>query len=207
MPLEGVELAAFLSARCGKLTGSRMKDAIAVLKNGTPAKARSDLIRDILAERMTGESVRHYVTPSMQFGLDTEPEGKSAYEAATGNLITECGVYDHPTIDNFAATPDGLLGSDGLFELKCPNTSTWVEWVIAGVVPEEHKPQMLAQCAVTGRRWVEFCAYDPRVRKRSPLFIRRYTPTKDDIARIEASAEAFLAEVERAWQILTTAAA
>jgi len=205
--LEGAELANFLSARAGKLTASRMKDALAVLKSGAPAKARSDLIRDILAERLTGESVRHFVNDAMQWGLVKEAEAKAAYEALTGEFIQECGVYDHPRIDMFAATPDGLLGKDGLIETKCPTTPTFVEWVIAGKVPPEHEPQMLCQLACTGRKWVEFVAYDPRVKKRSPLFIRRFMPTAQQIADIEVAAEKFLAEVDAAWEVLTTAAA
>jgi len=205
--MEGAELAAFLAARAGKLTASRMNDALAVLKNGTPAKARADLIRDILAERLTGESVRHFVNDAMQWGLDREPEAKQAWEAHSGNFIIPCGVYDHPSIDMFAATPDGLLDDNGLIEVKCPTTPTFVEWVMGGVVPEQHKNQMLAQMACTGRKWCEFVAFDPRVKKRSPLFVRRFAPPAEEIARIEAAAEAFLAEVDRAWEQLTTAAA
>jgi hypothetical protein len=205
--MDSDQLAAWLASRAGKLTASRMRDALAVLKNGQPAKARADLIRDLLAERLTGASIRHYVTPAMQFGLDYEDEAKSAYEAHTGDFIVACGFYDHPTIDNFGASPDGLLGSDGLIEIKVPNSGTWVEYVMGGVVPEEHKPQMLAQMACTGRRWCEFVAFDPRVKKRSPLFIRRFEPGPEDVARIEASAELFLREVDAAWEQLTTAAA
>jgi hypothetical protein len=191
--LEGDELALFLSARCGKLTGSKVKDAIAIGKNGQPLQSRANLIRDILAERLTGSSVRHYVNAAMEWGLEWEEPAKSQYEAFTGCFITPCGVYDHPRIDMFCATPDGLLGADGLIEV--------------GKVPEEHKPQMLAQLACTGRKFVEFVAYDPRVKKMSPLFIRRFEPIAAEIADIEAKAEAFLAEVDKAWEILTTAAA
>lgn len=208
MPLEGDELAAWLRARSGKLTASRMKDAVAVLKNGSPAKARSDLIRDLLAERLTGDSVRHYVSDAMQHGLDAEAEAKEVYEATTGVFIGAAGFYDHPKIDGFGATPDGLLRPDGLIEVKCPTTPKFVEWRMDGVVPDEHKPQMLAQCACTGRKWVEFVAYDPRVRDEAArLFVRRFIPTAEEIAACEAAAEKFLAELEAAWEILTTAAA
>ncbi len=205
--MDGDQLAAFLTARCGKLTASAMPRALATLKGGAWAKSRADLIRDILAERLTGESIRHYVNPAMQWGTDTEPEGKNAYEAETGRFIAPCGTYDHPSIDMFAATPDGLLEADGLYELKCPTTPKFIEWVMGGVVPDEHKPQMLAQLACTGRKWVEFCAYDPRVKKRSPLFIRRFEPAPEEVAKLEKAAEVFLIEVEQAWELLTTAAA
>jgi putative phage-type endonuclease len=208
MRLEGDQLAAWLAARAGKLTASNMGRAIAVKKDGKPTAERANLIREILAERMTGSSVRHYVSPAMEHGLEYEDEAKAAYEAHTGDFITPCGFYDHQRIDLFGGTPDGLLAPDGLIEIKCPTTTTFIEWRMAGVVPEEHVPQMLANLAVTGRKWCEFVAYDPRVRdERAQLFVRRFSPTPEEIADIEAKAETFLAEVEAAWEILTTAAA
>lgn len=208
MPLEGDALGHWLAARAGKLTASRMKDAIAVLKNGSPAKARFDLIRDLLAERLTGQSVRHFVSDAMQHGIETEDEAREVYEAATGDFVGAAGFYDHPRIDGFGATPDGLLRPNGLIEIKCPTTPTFVEWRMAGVVPEEHKPQMLAQMACTGRKWCEFVAYDPRIRDEDArLFVRRFSPADEEIAAIETAAEKFLADLEAAWEVLTTAAA
>lgn len=208
MALDGDQLAAWLSARAGKLTASRMRDVLDVRKDGKPAAGRIRLLHEILAERMTGDSVRHFVNDAMQWGLDHEDEAKAAYEAHTGAIIGAAGFFDHPRIDNFGATPDGMLDGGGLIEIKCPTTTTFVQWRMAGVVPEEHKPQMLAQLACTGRAWCEFAAFDPRVRQDSHrLFVRRFEPAAAEIAAIEAAAEAFLAEVDAAWEALTTAAA
>ena len=82
-PLEGPALGHFLAARAGKLTGSRMRAAMSFLKNGAPSSDRNNLMRDLLAERLTGESVPHYVNPAMQWGLDHEDDMKAAYEAET----------------------------------------------------------------------------------------------------------------------------
>ncbi len=198
----------WLAARAGKLTASRMADAMDFLKNGQSSQRRSDLMRDLLAERMTGESVRHFVNDAMQWGLEKECDAKAAYEALTGEFVAECGLYDHPEIDMFAATPDGLLGSDGLIETKCPTTPKFVRWVLAGTVPEEHKPQMAAQLLCTGRKWVEFVAYDPRVKHHARrLFIRRFEPEPSYLIKVEQSALVFLAEVEALWAQLTERAA
>jgi len=206
--MEGEELAAWLSARAGKLTASRMRDAMALLKNGQPAKARSDLLRELLAERITGSSVRHYVTDAMAWGLEKEAEAKAAYEAHAGILINECGFYDHPTIDAFGATPDGLIGADRLIETKAPTTQTFVEWTLAGVVPEEHKPQMCAQLACTGRRAVVFVAFDPRIKNPARrLFVREYEPSREEVEAIETAAQGFLAELERMFCLFTETAA
>ncbi len=200
------QLAAWLESRTGKLTASNMAKVLAVGKDGKPLKARADLIRDLLAERYTGVAQRHFVTAAMEHGLAYEDEAKSAYEARTGALITPCGFYDHPQIDMFGATPDGLLGDDGLIEIKCPTTPTFVEWRLAGVLPKEYQPQMLAQMACTGRRWCEFVAYDPRIRQEPHrLFIRRFEPAASDIEQIECAARIFLAEVEIMWDHLVAA--
>ncbi len=204
--LQGDELAAWLNSRCGKLTASRMGAAMDFLKKGGPSKARSDYMRELVAERATQASVRHYVTPAMEHGLIYEDDAKAAYEAETGRLIMPSGFYDHPTIDNFGATPDGELPGGGLIEVKCPTTTTFVEWVMAGVVPPEHVPQMTAQLLCTGRKWCEFVAYDPRVMKR-PLFVRRFTPTPEQTAEVEAAAIQFLEETDTMFELFTTAAA
>lgn len=206
--LEGDELAAWLSSRCGKLTASRMRDAMSFKRDGTSTEARAKLLRELLAERVTGSSVRHFVTDAMAWGLEKEAEAKAAYEAVSGCFVGECGFYDHPRIDMLGATPDGLLDPCGLIETKCPTTATFLEWTLAGVVPEEHKPQMTAQIACTGREWCEFVAYDPRIKRADKqLFIVRFTPTAEELAAVEAGAEKFLAELDLMFDMFTARAA
>lgn len=202
------ERGAWLAQRAGKLTASRMGDAMDFLKSGKPSAKRSGYMRDLLAERLTDYSTRHYVTPAMEHGLQYEDDARMAYEAATGNLVMLTGFYDHPSIDAFGATPDGLLVPDGLIETKCPTPGTFVDWVLAGEVPEEHKPQMTAQCACTGRKWCEFVAYDPRIREpERRLFIRRFTPSAEELAAVETAAEQFLSELDALWAAFHTARA
>lgn len=182
------------AARRGLLTASRIADALAVLKNGKPSESRRKLMFDLLAERVTGIAVDHYVTPAMQWGVDNQPHAIAAYEAETGELVGPELFVLHPTIDWAGATPDGLVGRDGLIEIKCPTTPKFLAWVMAGEVPEEHKPQLLFQLACTRRYWVDFVAFDPRV-KHPQLFIRRFEPLKADIERVEDGARQFLAEL------------
>ena len=183
------------AARRGCLTASRMADAIAVLKNGKPSEARRKLMFDLLAERMSGVAVEHYVTPAMEWGIAHQADATAAYEAETGELVGPEVFVLHPSIDWFGATPDGIIGSDGLIEIKCPTTPKHLAWVMAGEVPDEHKPQMLAQLACTGRQWVDFVAFDPRVQKGPQLFIRRFQPERAEVERIEAGAREFLEEL------------
>lgn len=207
------ERAAWLEMRAGKLTASRMADAMDFLKNGKPSKARTDYIKELLAERLADASVRHYVSPAMLHGLEFEDEAKRAYETATADLIDDprnhapLGFFHHPRIENFGASPDGMLGRWGLIEIKCPSTTKFIDWRLDGKVPAEHLPQMLAQLACTGRRFVMFCAYDPRIKDPGGrLFVRRFEPKPEEIAAVEAAAEQFVSDLEALWEQLTETA-
>lgn len=203
---------AWFNARCGHLTGSRMKDAMSYLKQSEKDKEakkprestdkRRKLIIEVLAERLTGDIVPKYVTAAMQWGTDQEVHAKAAYEAATGRKVVDVGFVQHQTIEFLGASPDGLVG-DGLIEIKCPTTSTHVQWIIEGGIPEEHIPQMVLQCAVTQRGWVDFVSYDPRVPEKQQLFVRRFFPTDKQIEEIEREAKLFLAEVDGMFEVIT----
>lgn len=199
------EKAAWLSARCGKLTASRMAHAMDRTAKGAEGAKRRDLKIELLAERMTGDSVPHFVNSLMLWGLETEPAAKTAYELHTGKLISPCGFIDHAEISDFGATPDGLIPG-GIVEFKCPQSVTHIGWMLSGGVPEQHKPQILAQLACTGREHAVFASFDPRIRDtRKQLFIVEWTPKREEIEKVEEEARDFLAEVEVMFQRLTEA--
>ena len=199
--------AAWLSARCGKLTASRMADAMKFRRDGKPSAERDRLLRELLAERVTGQSMPHVVTEAMEWGLENEDAAVDAFVEMTGRDVRLSRFYEHPTIPDFGATPDREL-DDGLLEIKCPTTARYLEWVLAGVVPDEHKPQMLAQLACSGKRWCGFIAYDPRVKdERRRLFLRKYEPSAEEIAAVETAARTFLADLDAMFEQFTTGAA
>src|SRR5512145_2487058 len=153
----------WLKARLGCLTASRMADAMSFKKGGEETEARRKLKIELLAERLADRAVDRFVTDAMAHGIEYEPSAKERYEAVTGELIRPCGFALHSTIPFFGASPDGLIGKEGLIECKAPTTQTHVQWLLAGEVPAQHKPQMLAQMSVTERRWCDFVSFDPRV--------------------------------------------
>ena len=93
------------------------------------------------------------------------------------------------------ASPDGLIGADGAIEIKCPTSTTHLQWMLAGVVPEQHIYQMLWQMACSGRKWCDFVSFDPRMPEGLRLFIRRFEPAKAEIKAIETQAIEFLLTV------------
>ena len=209
-PLQGT--GAWFNARTGHLSASRMRAAMAYLKQSEKDREagklredrseRKNLKIEVLAERMTGDIVEKYTTAAMQWGIEQESNAKAAYEAATGRLVTDVGFVLHPSIEWLGASPDGFVG-DGLIEIKCPNTSTHVGWILDGTIPEEHIPQMTLQCACTKRGWCDFVSYDPRMSEAQQLFVRRFYPTDEQIETVEKEAKLFLLEVEGLFQLIT----
>lgn len=199
--------AAWLNERVGHLTASNMAKAMAFLKNGLSARERLQLMQEIVAERVTGESVRHVVTDAMQWGLEHEDEAVDCFVEMTGRDVKLSRFYTHPEIEYFGATPDREL-DDGLLEIKCPTTSKFIAWKCAGIVPQEHRPQMLAQLACTRKKWCGFIAYDPRIKdERKRLFLARFEPAPFEIEEVEDHARKFLSEVEGMFRQFTEAAA
>lgn len=193
----------WLRARIGCLTASRMADAMAYLKGGKEAEARYKLKIELLAERLTDMASERYVNDAMRWGIEKEADAKARYEEMTGEFITPCGFALHGTIDFFGASPDGLICEDGLIEVKCPTSTTHMAWLLNGVVPEQHKPQMTAQLIVTNRKWCDFVSFDPRFRLQQQLFVRRFEPTTEELATVETAAMTFLSELDAMFDAIT----
>lgn len=185
----------WIAARRGCLTASRVRDALAVLKSGKPSESRQKLAFDLVAERVTGIAVSTFVTADMQWGIDQQAPATVAYEDATGHIVGPEAFVLHPSIDWFGATPDGTIGNDGLVEFKCPRSSTHIAYKLAGTVPDQYRPQMLAQLACTRRKWCDFVSFDPRIAGKARLFVVRFEPSADEIESLENEVQKFLAEV------------
>lgn len=185
----------WLASRAGKVTASRIADVMAKIKTGESA-ARRDYRAQIIAEILTGKPQGDtFTNAEMQWGTETEPFARSAYEVAEGILVDSVGLVLHPTIDRAAASPDGLAG-DGLLEIKCPKTSTHLQYLLDGVAPAKYQPQMLWQLACTERPYCDFVSFDPRLPSDLQLFKVRFERDDKRIAEMEAAVLAFLAEVD-----------
>lgn len=183
-------------ARLGKVTASRVADATATNKNGSPSAARKNYMSELLCERLTGHKADGRNTAAMQRGTDLEPKARAVYEIETGEIVDEVGFIDHPTIAMSGASPDGLVGADGLIEIKCPNTATHLEFLHSHKPKHEYLLQMQWQMACTGRTWCDFVSYDDRLPE--PLAYRCIRITRDEalIARLETEITDFLNELD-----------
>jgi len=190
----------WLKQRAGHVTASRVADVIATRKRGEgELAARKRYRRELLAEILRGRAADHFVTEAMQFGIDNEPVARTAYEMMTGYEVERVGFVLHPRIARCGASPDGLVGDVGGVEIKVPETETFIEWKLAGVVPEEHKPQMYLNMACCERdrpiEWWDFFAHDPRLADGVGNFLVRLPRDDEKIAEMEHKIEEFLTEL------------
>jgi len=188
--------AEWFQARCGRVTASRINEVTAYLKNGKESQKRIDYRTELIAEILTGEALPHYVSPAMQWGNEQEAIARVEYELATGSDVEQAGFIYHPSIERAGASPDGLIGTDGGLEIKCPNTTTHIEWILAGVVPEEHRAQMFFNLRCSEREWWDFVSFDPRLPKRYQLFARRLHADEAIMESIDAEVIKFLSEAD-----------
>ena len=185
----------WFAQRLGKVTASRVADIIAKTKTGVAA-SRGNYLAQLVAERLTGQAADSFKSGAMQHGTETEPMARMAYETETGQMVTEVAMIQHPKIEMAGASPDGLVGEDGLVEIKCPNTSTHIATLMADKAPSGYMAQMQWQMACTGRAWVDFVSFDPRMPEDMQLFIKRVPRDEKLIDEYEAEVIKFLAEVQ-----------
>ena len=185
----------WFAARLGKVTGSRVADLMAKTKSGY-STSRQNYMAELICERLTGQQGERFTNAAMAWGTETEPQARAAYEFLTDNSVTETGLVLHPVIADFGASPDGLVGADGLLEIKCPNTATHIETLLGEAVPSKYITQMQAQMACTGRAWCDFVSFDPRLPGDLQLWVKRVDRDEAFIAEMESEIRAFLTELD-----------
>lgn len=185
----------WFAARLGKVTASRVADLTAKTKTGY-STSRSNYLAELLCERLTGAAAESYVNAAMQWGTDKEPEALSLYEFEVDRAVEPVGFVDHPQIAMTGASPDGLVGADGLVEVKCPITATHLDTLLGGSVSGRYQTQIQWQLACTDRAWCDFVSYDPRVPAHLRLFVQRVQRSDTFIAELESEVRAFLAELD-----------
>jgi putative phage-type endonuclease len=185
---------AWFAARLGKVTASKISDIIGKTQSGYSA-SRANYMALLVCERLTGAAAESYSNAAMQHGTDTEPMALSAYEAAQGVLVQAEGFVTHPFIEQSGASPDGLVGNSGLIEIKCPNTATHLDTLLAKKMPSKHRAQVQWQMACTGTLWCDFVSYDPRMPEHLAIWVKRVPRDDAMIEELESAVRVFLAEV------------
>ena len=154
----------WFNARLGHFTASSFKDLFAAKSTAQYQKA----INKVVFERLTGEVPESFSNDYMERGHELEPIAKEVYSMQTFNDVIEGGFFCD---DWIGASPDGLVGPDGLIEVKSPAYNTMINYLLNPSLPSEYKWQVYGQLYITGRAWCDFMAYHPKLK---PLIIRIY---------------------------------
>jgi len=183
------------SARLGKVTASRIADVVARTRTGYAA-SRANYMAQLVCERLTGKQAESFSNAAMEWGVEQEGPARDAYSAKVGELVTEVGFISHPTIPMAGASPDGLVGTNGCVEIKCPSTATHIEYLFDRDPPQKYFYQMQWQMACTNTEWCDWVSYDPRLPAELQLLVVRILRDTDCITILEKEVSEFLAELD-----------
>lgn len=143
------------AVRCGKFTASNIHK----LFMGKSTKGYNDYINQIVFERLTGKKPESFESEWMKNGTELEPEAVASYELLTFDKVTPVGFIE---LDDWrGCSPDGLVGQDGMIQVKCPKWSTLIDYRLTGKIPEDYLYQMQYEMYISGRKWNDFFCYHP----------------------------------------------
>ena len=164
-------------ARCGRVTASRVHDIVAITRSGGYTSGRKNYLAELVCERLTGTPAEHTQSAAMAYGTETEPEARFAYAFKTDMDMDEVGFIPHPTITMAGASPDGIGRTGGLVEIKCPNSSTHMEFLLTERSRRNISTKCNSRWLAHGRQWCDFVSSTAAPRKCS-LYLSGCRATK-----------------------------
>jgi hypothetical protein len=185
----------WLESRLGCPSGSGFDKLITA--TGKPSTQAEGYINQLIAELLTGETTYVKKTEWMERGNELEPRARDYYELATGNTVVEKGFCKHDELE-CGVSPDGVIGDNGLIEIKCPSPSVHVAYLRAGVLPTKYKQQVQGQMWITERDWCDFLSYHPSM----PALLVRVERDQDYIDLLSAEVEKACNTIQTQYQKL-----
>lgn len=186
----------WLQARLGKVTASRVVDIMPSVKTGRYNASRKNYMAEKVIEILTGKPIDNYVSTAMDWGTETEPLARSAYELETGNMVEEVGFIEHPTMKNFGASPDGIISETLVLEIKCPNTATHLNLLTGGKIKRDYMYQMEAVMMCCDANRSHYVDYDPRLPDNLSYILFAFTYDPDRRKEIEYEVNKFNDELD-----------
>lgn len=164
--------------RAGKFSSSTVSDIMKTGRGGKPSTMRANAITRLALERLTGTKDSGFSGGAMQRGTDLEPEARDHYSFTNAVAVMETGCVSHDIWPIAICSPDGLVGEDGLVEIKCPETMPrhYAALNNEGQNVKEYHWQVQHQLFVTGRKWCDLVSYDPRFPEKLKMATIRVTP-------------------------------
>ena len=187
--------------RLGKVTASRVSDVMVKIKSGYGA-GRRNYMADLVVERLTNQPTDFFISKDMAWGTEQEKFALAEYEMKYSVLVDKIDFVDHPTIPMCGASPDGLVGDEGLIEIKCKKTGNHIEDLLGASIDKGYMDQMMWQMACTGRQWVDHVCFDPRMPEGLQMLVRRVNRDDKYIKEMEAEVIKFLKELDEQIEAL-----
>lgn len=190
----------WLALRIGKVTASKMSDVLSKGRGTAPSKMAETYMMELLAERLTGESKPFFENDAMRWGTETEPQARFMYELKSGNKVEEVAFIER---DEFTGvSPDGLIGDDGMIEIKCPTTITQIKRALTNDYSKDYYAQIQMQLWVAERQWCDFLSFDPRLDVGAGYLLQRVERDEEFIKNMEEKTAAFIAKMNELYNQL-----
>jgi putative phage-type endonuclease len=179
--------------RLGKVTASCFSDATSAGRGKSPSVTRLKYMRRLVAERDSRLPQESYSNTAMEWGVDTEQVARKDYGDMNGISVRQVGFIERD--EDVGGSPDGLVGDDGMIEIKCPFTTTHIKYIQEGKVPTEYFKQVQGNLWIAERKWCDFISFDPRMSKRK-FFIRRVYRDEKFIKELHIKIVMFVTEMK-----------
>ncbi len=185
----------WFAAKLGMVTSSRFSD---VLNKKT---GRGLYMRKVAGERLSGIKEETYSNANMEAGIELEASARQYYEQLNNCIVEQVGFVKR---DGWVgSSPDGLVGNDGLIEIKCPIPSTHIDNIIKAKMPACYVPQIQGQLWVTERKWCDWVSYSPSIKSR-PFFCVRVFRDEEYIKNLATEVMLFVKQLKEMMNQLTT---
>lgn len=184
-------------ARAGCVTASCVANLFVKARKenqGVRANYRAKLICELLTGKVQEDEITSF---QIRQGKEREPDARTMYELQCSEPLVTVGFIQHSTIPRYGASPDSVVGKEGLCQLKCPTRAVHLSWMMAGVVPKEHRPQMYAEMDCCNRKWNDFCSYNPDFPPNMQLFIKQLQWDEGEIEKIRTEVLKFNSEIDQ----------
>lgn len=180
--------AEWLSCRLGIPTASEFSTVMAKGRGGGDSVTRRKYMLTLIGQRKTGVVEEGFTNKHTERGHEFEPDARNLYAMVADVEPVQVGFLRRGEV---GASPDSLIGTDGLLEVKTKLPHLQLELLLADEVPAEHKAQIQGQLWVSGRQWLDFVSYWPGLE----LFVKRVYRDEQYIAQIKVAVDDFLAEM------------
>ena len=185
----------WFQARLGIPTASEFDTVMASGKSGKESKGRRTYMLKLIGERLTGEPMDSYTNNHMERGKIMEDEARNAYVFMKDAEPTKVGFIRN---GEKGCSPDSLIGSDGLLEIKTKLPHLQLAVILDGKMPPEHMAQVQGQIWVSEREWCDFVSYWPKL----PLFVQRIHRDDEYIKNLSNEIDQFLEQMAKLEQQL-----